>query len=206
MKRAYKINFFGEVSFLILLLSVLTYSQSKTNLQVCNELVDSSLQKVIQKIPAGSKNIILTLSLGNDYSVFSNNIYAGLQNAGYKISVDDSGIKGELIRLNYVIDNVSVKYSDLYRDGIWGDYYLKRTVLLSGSYSILGKQNITDSFIYSATDSVRNEEIKLLENSSYEFTRSEKPAEPFLSSLLEPVIAISAAAAAVILFFSIRSK
>lgn len=49
-------------------------------------------------------------------------------------------------------------------------------------------------------------DVKNLENISYPFTQAQLPAEPFLASVYEPVIAVGVTAITVILFFTVRSK
>jgi hypothetical protein len=55
-------------------------------------------------------------------------------------------------------------------------------------------------------DTIKVDDIKNLENISFKFTTGSLPPEPFFSGLFEPVFALGTAAAAVILFFTIRSK
>ena len=58
----------------------------------------------------------------------------------------------------------------------------------------------------SLTDTIALDKIDDLENKAYNFTRSEKPEEPFLSGLTEPLIAVSAIAVSIYLLFSVRSN
>jgi hypothetical protein len=75
-----------------------------------------------------------------------------------------------------------------------------------GNYLLTFSENGKTKFEFSAVDTVKVEDVKLLENESFPFTQSNIPAEPFMSGIAEPLIAITAAAAIIILFFSIRSK
>ena len=104
------------------------------------------------------------------------------------------------------MEKAEVEYSEQERDGWFGDYFVPRTVFLQGNYfnSYSGKG--LQEFNISVMDTVNVENIGEFENDSFPFTKGEVPAEPFFSSLLEPVIAIGVAAAAVVLFFSVRSK
>ena len=74
-----------------------------------------------------------------------------------------------------------------------------------GNYYISTNQQVKD-FNLSTKDTINVEDVEIIEDRSYPFTQGELPAEPFFSSILEPVVAISAAAVTVILFFSVRSK
>ena len=76
---------------------------------------------------------------------------------------------------------------------------------LSGNYFISNQSQVKD-FKLTVVDTVNVENVQELENRSYPFTQGELPPEPFFSSLLEPIVAIGAAATVIILFFSVRSK
>jgi hypothetical protein len=124
--------------------------------------------------------------------------------AGYKINFQDTA--GGKIYINYVLDQAKVKYGNIFRSGFFGSYYLPRKIEVSGNYSIKNNAFIYKEFHYNYLDTVQVDSVKTLENSSYSFTQGNVPAEPFFSSLFEPLIAIGTAAIAVFLFFTIRSK
>ena len=116
--------------------------------------------------------------------------------------------KTKLQALTYTLNNASVKYKNIFKDGIFGAYLVEREAVLNGSFFIeknnkLGK---VKEFNYTLSDTVFYDDIKSLDNIAYQFTSSELPGEPFFSSLLEPTIAIGTAAIAVYLFFNIRSN
>ena len=92
------------------------------------------------------------------------------------------------------------------RDGLLGDEKVPRILELKGNYLIKNSKETVKTFEYFYADTISVDEIKSVENISYPFTQAEVPAEPFFSNLWEPVIAIGAAAVAVYLFFSVRSK
>ena len=82
---------------------------------------------------------------------------------------------------------------------------LKEPSELSGNYFISNQSQVKD-FKITAIDTINVENVEYVENRSYPFTRGDLPTEPFFSSILEPVIAIGAAAVVIVLFFSVRSK
>lgn len=197
------------VSFGVLILSFLitleSNSQTKTNLDVLYTLSDSLVSRICRDLPDGTKEISLSLTLGQVYSVFSNRIKQGFIANRNKLNAN---LMSDLIvpEINIVIDNAGVKYLDIERDGWFGEYLSPRTLYISGNYlnSLSGKG--LEDFYIAVTDTVRVDEINLLENDSFPFTKGELPPEPFLSSLIEPVIAIGVAAVSIILFFTLRSK
>ena len=84
--------------------------------------------------------------------------------------------------------------------------YTNRNVTLSGNYSVNQPEVSVRNFRYSYSDTVNANMIKKIENPAFPFTQASIPAEPFFSSIYEPVIAVGAAALTVILFFTVRSK
>lgn len=182
----------------------------KSNLDIFYILADSSAGKAESFIPGNSKQIILQLNLGNDYSILGNQIISFLQkNQSIVLSGNDEmnrNSREELTGVSFVIDNANVKYGEMFRDGFLGDYYIQRNILLSGNFTINTPSVKYIPFSFISADTVRADELRNLENSSFPFTQGKIPAEPFFSGLLEPAIAIGTAAVAVFLFFTIRSR
>lgn len=181
------------------------FAQKTTNLEVLYSLTDSLSRQIINEIPAEEEIILLTLNLGESYSVFANHINSAFLKTGKKI------ISTPIGELNYphvdiVIEGASIEYGEMFRDGWFGAHFVERHAEISGNYlqtfSTEGKQE----FIIADIDTVKVDEIKNLENESFPFTKGNIPSEPFLSGFAEPLIAIVTAAVIIALFFSIRSK
>ncbi len=183
----------------------LTHSQTKSNLEVFYSLIDSAVASASKQIPADKKDIKLNLSLGNLYSIFENRIISDLSKEGKKIIPADSS-KSIALTLNFTCENADVNYGKMYRDGLFGAFHVRRTVSISGNYIFPYLKAKLQNYDFSISDTVKVSEIKTIENNSYPFTKGPIPSQPFLPSLVEPVIAIGAAAIAVILFFTVRSK
>ena len=180
-------------------------AQTKTNLDVFYSLTDSLVNKIVSEIPASNKVILLQLNLGDVYSVFSNNIKTEFINAGKTIqNVPPDEINIPVVDI--VIEAASVDYSEVYKDGWFGSYYTTRNFSLKGNYLQTFSDHGKQDFNLNYSDSIMVDQIKELENDSFNFTKGKIPPEPFLSGLVEPILAVGAAATMVILFFSIRSK
>jgi hypothetical protein len=180
------------------------FCQSADNLQIFYTLVDSSGENIISNLPYSDKNLDLNLNLGKSYSLFANHLESVFYKSGYSINSRNNSV--EKIRINYVLDKAKVSYGEIYRSGLFGTYFLPRRIEISGNFSIKNNSFIYKEFQYNFIDTVKVDSVKALENSSYSFTQGDIPAEPFFSSLFEPLIAIGTAAIAVFLFFTIRSK
>lgn len=178
-----------------------TFGQSKSNLEIFFTQIDSVGMQVLKNIQNNNAEIRVNFLSSPEYSILENRLASHLVKSGIKITNAESST----FTLNFVITEASVKYKDSFRDGLFGDILVERNLGLKGNFLITDKA-ISNDFSYSFTDTIQYDKLNELENRAYPFTQNEHPSEPFFSSLLEPVIAISAAATAVILFFTIRSK
>ena len=178
------------------------FAQPKTNLDVFYILVDSSVNDFISKIPQAEDTLNLELNLGEGYSIFENKIIADLNSSGKFYGKKNNNA----VQINYIINDAKTEYGEIFRDGFLGDYFISRKISLKGNYLIKDESSYLKEFNFASLDTLNYEEINYAEDESFPFTKGDIPSEPFFQGLLEPVVAIGAAAAAVILFFSIRSK
>ena len=189
--------------FLISLFQISVYSQTISNLDRFYALIDSASSLLIKDL-GDAKKVNLELNFGIDYSVFANQVRGKLLRNGVQL-VGDNSEDQNFVRVNFVVDNSFVGYSEPEKDGIFGDFFTERTINLSGNYFISNKSQVKD-FKLTAVDTINVEDVEYVENRSYPFTLGDLPPEPFFSSLLEPIVAIGAAATVIILFFSVRSQ
>ena len=194
-----------NIFLVLMLISEIIFPQTKTNLEVLYSLNDSLVNQIAEDIPQNNDKIILTLNLGDSYSIFSNHIKNAFINNGKEIFIIPPG-ELNLPEINIVLEEAGVQYGELDRDGWFGDYYVPRTLVIKGNFLNTASNNGLQQFFITAIDTVKVDELESLENNSFPFTKGKIPAEPFLSSVWEPVIAIGVAAAAILLFFSVRSK
>jgi hypothetical protein len=179
------------------------FAQPKTNLEIFYELVDSSVIEFSSKLAESQNSIRLELNLSEAYSVFNNRIIARVYNTG-KNKIIEGNMNVPLV--HYVIDDIKVAYEETFRDGFLGDFYVPRNLFIKGNYLIISDTTLINNFYYTSSDTIRFDEIAGVENESHPFTKGNLPAEPFFSGILEPVVALSTTALAIILFFTIRSK
>lgn len=209
-KTERKLKSESGIKFLFVLVSLIFISQTcsaqeLSNLDIFFRLTDSVVVSLVRKLPQSEKTVYLKTSMNNSYSVFENKIISLLKDSGKTVlTVPDTS--GPAVSLAF--EEAKVYYPDMFRDGFFGPFMVKREVLLKGNYiiSLNGRVTDTRNFKYRNEDTVGQNDLKTLENSAYPFTRGEMPPEPVFSSLLEPVIALGTAAAVIYLFFTIRSK
>ena len=198
-----KISFLLPVLFLIS--SAEVESQSKTNLDVFYSLTDSLVDQINYKLPSSEKKILLTLNLGQSYSLFSNSIKERFRQRGKEI-VEQPPDELNISHVDIVMEGAGVEYGEMFRDGWFGTHYIQRYSTIFGNYlntfSTTGKKE----FEITRMDTVKVDDLKFLENESFPFTKGVTPSEPFLSGFAEPLIAIGTAAAVIVIFFTVRSE
>lgn len=196
-----------SLQFLIpmLIVPISSSSQTLTNLDIFYSLTDSLVDQIVLELPKNENKILLTLNLGESYSLFSNSMKTRFYKYGKEI-LDSPPDELNIPDVNIVIEGAGVEYGEMFRDGWFGAQYIQRYSTIFGNYmqsfSEMGKRN----FEITHLDTVKVEDIKKLENDSFPFTKSKVPPEPFLSGFAEPLIAIGTAALVVVLFFTIRSE
>jgi hypothetical protein len=205
MPKKFILYLFCSLQFCNLILQADGFSQTPTNLEVFYSLTDSLSNQIIKDIPAEENIILLTLNLGESYSLFANNIRSAFIKTGKEI------INTPIGELNYpqvdiVIEAAGIEYGEMFRDGWFGDHLIQRYAAIYGNYLQTFSPTGKIDFVYEAVDTIRVEEIEYLENGSFPFTKGNVPPEPFISGIAEPIIALGTAALIVILFFSIRSQ
>jgi len=190
---------------IILLSSMKVNCQTKTNLEVFYSLTDSLVDKINSEIPSGEKKILLTLNLGQSYSLFSNNIKEKFIKNGKEI-LNQPPDELNIPTIDIVMEGAGVEYGEMFRSGFFGTHYIQRYSTIFGNYLQSFTEKGKQEFEITALDTIEVENINSLENPSYPFTQAKVPPEPFVSGLAEPLIAIGTAALVIVLFFTIRSE
>ena len=198
-----KTNYFALTLFFSAFLFSLNFGQTKTNFQQIDSLVHQSVSELSKGLNI-ENNYTLNFIAPESYSVLRTSVSKFLKGKGIILLKTNSG---EDI-INYTLTEAKISYAELYKDGFFGEYLVKRNSELHGSFSISDENNVGDEILFknAIIDTVLYSELNNLENIAYPFASSNIPEEPFFSSSLEPAIAIGAAAVAVYLFFNIRSK
>lgn len=198
-----------KFSFLILTLTFLSTSevasQSKTNLDIFYSLTDSLVDQINSEIPSSEKKILLTLNLGQSYSLFSNSIKERFKQSGKEI-LEQPPDELNIPHIDIVMEGAGVEYGGMFRDGWFGTHYIQRYSTIFGNYLQTFSDTGKKEFEITKIDTVKVDELKYLENESFPFTKGTIPPEPFLSGFAEPLVAIGVTAAVIVLFFTVRSE
>lgn len=198
-------KFLLPILVIILLSSLKVSCQTKTNLEVFYSLTDTLVDRINSEIPSGEKKILLTLNLGQSYSLFSNSIKERFINNAKEI-LDQPPDELNIPTVDIVMEGAGVEYGEMFRSGFFGTHYIQRYSTIFGNYLQTFSEEGNQEFEITTLDTVKVEDINSLENPSYPFTQAAVPPEPFVSGLAEPLIAIGTAALVIVLFFTIRSE
>src|ERR1035438_497439 len=186
--------------YITILFTGTLFSQTKTNLEIFYSLADSSVAQFIffSNPPAKIK---VELNSGDVHSIFNNRVLGYLKDKG----ITPGNEKSDSIPLfSYTIEKPFTQYTNIFRDGFLGPFLVQREISLKGNYFYSGSGK--KDFSFSSNDTVKVDDIKNLENISFKFTNGTLPPETFFTGLFEPMVALGTAAAAVILFFTVRNK
>jgi len=190
---------------IILLLSLKVNAQLKTNLDVFYSLTDSLVDQINSEIPSSEKKILLTMNLGQSYSLFSNSIKERFRQSGKEI-LEQPPDELNIPHVDIVMEGAGVEYGEMFRDGWFGTHYIQRYSTIFGNYLQTFSESGKKEFEFTVIDTVKVDDLKFLENESFPFTKGTTPSEPFLSGFAEPLIAIGTAAAVIVIFFIVRSE
>ncbi|MGE5499870.1 MAG: hypothetical protein ACM3Q2_17490, partial [Syntrophothermus sp.] len=166
----------------ILLLGILIFAekaeaQSASNLDVFYQLADSSAAAVLAKLPDNAAGICFKTTIPENLKIFEYRLISRLKESG-KTIITQQDTAAPCISIG--IENARVFYPEIFRDGLFGGYLVKRNIVLTGNYIINQKNSISGagSFNFSRTDTISQSEIKELENPALSFTRGDLPGEP----------------------------
>ncbi len=197
-------NLFIIVIVLTSVLSSGLFSQTLSNLERINLLVDASTKEISSATQDTTQSYKLVNKTLNEYNILNTRVVAGLSKNGIMID-NDSSLPN---KISYTISDAGVEYSDLFRDGLFGEYLMGRRFDLKGHY-VVEKNGVvikSNTFELSRMDTISYNNFAFVENNSLPFTKANVPSEPFLPSIVEPVIVISAVAVTIILLFTVTSK
>lgn len=197
-------NLFIIVIVLTSVLSSGLFSQTLSNLERINLLVDASTKEISSATQDTTQSYKLVNKTLNEYNILNTRVVAGLSKNGIMID-NDSSLPN---KISYTISDAGVEYSDLFRDGLFGEYLMGRRFDLKGHY-VIEKNGVvikSNTFELSRMDTISYNNFAFVENNSLPFTKANVPSEPFLPSIVEPVIVITAVAVTIILLFTVRSK
>ena len=195
-----KYIFLFAVSVFLLTRTCDAQSRVRTNIQQFESLIDNSFVNM-KNIPAFSSCDSIQCFLPVETQILTNYTLTGWK----KVYTQSSAPSSKKNAVRYTIESAQIQYPMMERESFLGEYFLVRKATLQGNY-YLG-ENKTDSlyhFNISITDTIPLSERENVELPNVRFTTAPVPVEPFFSTLLEPVVGVTAIAVSVYLLFTVR--
>lgn len=175
---------------------------AQTNLELLYKLINQSVQKIDSVINKKESKIKLMIFSSSSLEPLKPYIAKSFSEYGY-----DSIFVEKEPNLLYILTDANVKYQNIFETKLFGDNYLRRNVQLKGSVLLLNESvNVPYNFSINYIDTIKYDDVNLIENKKFPFTQGEIPEPPILKNLLQPAIVVGTLITAVILFFTIRSK
>lgn len=198
--------------FFFLTIRGISFSQDRftTNLEIVNSLIDESFISLNNNLLISGKDKFY-LVLFDPSVPESSYLFERFKNRFYDykliINEDSDSIDYKIVFKTPVI---KTKYNRIFTDQLLGTKKVEREISVSygseleekDSSKILYKQN----FNKKAKDSLDLDKVSIAEDKRFNFSSSNLPEESTLNQVLFPAIIIGISAAAIILFFTIRSK
>jgi len=112
------------------LICTLIFGQSKSNLEIINELVDSSTSKIIAHLDDFQSTYKINLDSPQEYFTLNQKVINSFAEKGLKIDLDSSANT-----IIYSLVKVGVEYTNLFKDGLLGGYLMERKTTIIGDFS-----------------------------------------------------------------------
>lgn len=203
--------------FYFLILRGISFSQEnfENNISIINRLIEESFLSPGNKLTELGKDKFYGVSFdpGNQaetylFERFKNRFY------DYKLIVNENSDS-----INYVLKFkdpvIKTKYKKIFTDNVIGVKKIAREITVSYRLQIAAKTDsssdsmkiiLDQNFNKKSKDNIDLDKLTYTEDSRYKFSSSELPEESTLNQIMFPAIIVAASAAAIILFFTIRSK
>lgn len=190
-----------SVLIIFFLTAYSVHTQPVKNLDIIHGLIDRSVEKIDSSFD--KENTLVDVVLPSPLEILKSKIIESFNSK----NIRTGNAEGKSI-LKYVLSDISVKYPETFRDGLFGEYLIVREISLTGSYYKFdsGEFSQPEYFSLTSKDTVSYSDASELENKVIPFTQSSIPAPSLLSNLIEPVIIVGTLITTVILLFTIRSK
>lgn len=196
------LNFLGvlfSASIVLFNFAQETTAQMKSNFEIAEELTQQSVNELQVEIDV--EELMFKSNLTGEFKILEN----GFMNS-VKSRFPSSNFANDNFHFSYSIKSIETKYENSFQKNLFGDLHCERKIILNGSWFGNDSKTPLKNFSFTSVDTISVLEIENVENGSIYFTRGEIPDTPIWSSIYEPIIIIGSAAAAVYLFFTVRSK
>lgn len=185
-----------------------TGTEPVTNIDIISRAINDDINELENRLILHGREKIYGLRLNNsdEINFLSLKLRQRLNAYNLIISENPDSIDAEII-----FDNIRIKtqYLGYNTEGVAGDKSVRRKVTVAYTVRLAdrtGSQFYSRDFTKTFTDTFKYDDLERVENRNYRFGYDALPKESFMSRYLAPILVIIASAAAVILFFTIRSS
>ncbi|MCE1164554.1 MAG: hypothetical protein LWX07_04030 [Bacteroidetes bacterium] len=205
-----------KIFFIILIFSTLKQGFAgnepqelpKTNFVLFSELLGKGLNMIEDEITVLGKEKIYKLDAGQESEMknFFLNVFRqkfATDRVVYEKKTDTSDFEIHIKNLD-----MKTSYSRPEGKSLLGDDFTDRTISASFEYGIYrgGTELSSKKFFENYKDNINVKDYEYVQNQEFTFMNSELPGKSFLGKIFVPAVVVLSSAAAVILFFTIRSK
>lgn len=179
------------------------YTQSKSNLNIVNELIAESVEQVLEENKIENE-VSLAIFSPQPLEILKTAIAQTFIEKGIKISTNVN----LPIQLTYSIINIQTEYGTGFTNEFLGELKSERTIKLTSSAAVTrnGQIEPIQNLNFERKDTINISEISAIENGAIPFTQAANPSVSLFSNLLEPILIVGTLIGTVILLFTIRSK
>ncbi len=190
--------------FTIVLFEVL-FAQAPVNSKLFSDIIEKSTNTILKNLPSAVDTIYISVESSSELRAVHSRVLKSFQNNGKTIFVGTSDTHWNI---SYTLENITVKYGEAFRKSFWSAYETERSCSLNSTWLLRNKLEViaAKSFTDEITDTIKLDYIEEAEQNSYPFPKGNTPGEPVFSSLIEPVVAVTATVITVYMFFNVRSK
>ncbi len=184
------------------------YDLPKTNFNVFTEVLGKGLGLLEDDITILGRDKIFKLDAGTDSEMKNFFLNVFRQKLGSYRFVYEQRTDSCDYRINIKDLSMGVSYTRPEGKSLLGEELTRRVISVSFEYSFYKNETKVagKKFSENYKDSINVKDYEYVQNQDFPFMNSELPEKSFLGRVFVPALVVLTSAAAVVLFFTIRSK
>jgi hypothetical protein len=181
-----------------------------TNVEQLQKVVHAAVEKILQEAGFRPGQCILVKSVKDENAwLIDQSTYDVIMTHGMRIMAAEMGDSAHADgSLEIFSSSLSVRYSPIFRDGLFGEALTVRTVEGKFSTSVIRKDGtvqLAATYTETVADTIAVSDLPSIEHPTFRAAHGEPPALGFFDTLLEPLVILGTLAIVVYLLFTVRS-
>ncbi len=182
----------------------------ETNLAVIQRLIGNiSAQLLGSARMSKGERVALRIADDGENWIVRNEIASALKAESILVFQSNDGPSDSLVVLQVSSAEMTVRYADMHREGLFGARRIRRDVAARISCQVIDARTrevrYSGSLADSAADTVPVDDIERIETAGVETTHASLPPENLLDKIVEPFVIIGATGVVIYLLFHVRS-